>query len=96
MSQGSITTIYDRGGSYCKAQKIVGGLIMSVIDFKAAQKWGKIPKNMQELLLNNVFCSDCGVTTIVNYSMHNDKFGVLLKGKCKKCNKDVARLVEDA
>ena len=38
---------------------------MSVIDFKAVQKWNKLPKNVQELLLNNVFCSTCGVTTIV-------------------------------
>lgn len=68
---------------------------MSVIDFKAAQKWGKLPKNIQELLINNVFCSACGVTTIVDYSINNDKFGVLLKGKCKKCGKGVARLVED-
>ena len=67
---------------------------MSVMDFKAVQKWGKLPVNEQELLLNNVFCSACGVTTIVEYSMHNDNFGVLLKGKCKKCGKDVARLVE--
>lgn len=68
---------------------------MSVTDFKAAQKWSRIPKNIQELVLNNVFCSSCGVTTIVECSMYNDKFGILLKGKCKKCGKDVARLVED-
>lgn len=68
---------------------------MAVLDFKAAQKWGNISKSMQELLINNVFCSSCGVTTIVEYSLHNDKFGVLLKGKCKKCGKDVVRLVED-
>jgi len=68
---------------------------MSVTDFKAAKKWSRIPKNIQELLLNNVFCSTCGVTTIVEYSMYNDKFGILLKGKCKKCGKDVARLIED-
>ena len=72
-----------------------GRLNMSVIDFKAAQKWNKLSKNIQELLLNNVFCSNCGVTTIVEYSMHNDKFGILLKGKCKKCGEDVARLIED-
>ena len=56
---------------------------MSVIDFKAAHKWSKIPKFMQERLLSNVFCSVCGVTTIVDFSMHNDKFGIVLKGKCK-------------
>lgn len=68
---------------------------MSVMDFKAAQKWAKLPRNIQKLLLENVFCSSCGVTTIVNYTLHDDKFGVLIKGKCKKCSKNVARLVED-
>lgn len=67
---------------------------MSVIDFKAAQKWAKIPKNFQQELIKNVFCSTCMETTIVNYTMHDDKYGVVLKGKCKKCGGDVARLVE--
>ncbi|WP_249869109.1 hypothetical protein [Oceanobacillus saliphilus] len=69
---------------------------MSVIDFEAARKWSKIPKDTQALLLNNVFCSHCGETTIVDYTLHNDEYGVLLRGKCKKCRGDVARLVEDA
>ena len=68
---------------------------MSVIDFKAAQKWARVPKNVQELLINNVFCSTCKVTTITDYTLHDDKFGVLLKGKCKNCGGKVARLVED-
>ena len=72
-----------------------GSVIVSVIDFKAAQKWSKIPKNIQERLLNNVYCSACGETPIVDFSMHNDKFGVVLKGKCKQCGKDVARLAEN-
>ncbi|MFC4025253.1 hypothetical protein ACFOUV_15765 [Oceanobacillus longus] len=69
---------------------------MSVIDFEAARKWSKIPRDTQELLLNNVFCSNCFETTIVDYTLHNNENGVLLKGKCKKCGGDVARVVEDA
>lgn len=68
---------------------------MSTTDFQAAQKWRKLPRNIQQLLVNNVFYSACGVTTIVEYTLHDDKFGILLKGKCKKCGNDVARLVED-
>ena len=68
---------------------------MSITEIKAARKWCKIPKRLQEQLLRNVFCSSCGVTTIVEYSLHDDKFGVVLKGKCKKCRSDVARLIED-
>lgn len=68
---------------------------MSVTDFKAAQKWSKIPKDIQMRLLSNVFCVNCTETTIIDYDMYDNKHGILLKGKCKKCGKDVARLVED-
>lgn len=68
---------------------------MPIIDFKAARKWAKLPKDIQELLLNNVFCANCGVTRIVDYDMHDHKFGILLQGKCIKCDSDVARLIED-
>ncbi len=68
---------------------------MALIDFQAAQKWAKIPKHVQQLLLRNVFCSICGVTAIVEYTLHNEKHGLLLKGKCIKCGNKVARLVED-
>jgi len=68
---------------------------VTVIDFKAAQKWFKFPKSIQELFINNVFCSSCGETTITEYTLHDDKFGVLLKGKCNKCGENVARLVEN-
>lgn len=76
-------------------EQTAGGEMVSVTDIRAMKKWSKIPKYMQERLLNNVYCSACGETTIVDFSMHNDKFGVVLKGKCKKCGKDVAKMVED-
>ena len=56
-------------------------------DIKAAQKLSKIPKHMQARLLSNVFCPECGVTTIVEFSMHNDKFGIALMEKCKNVAK---------
>ena len=67
----------------------------NLVDVIAAKKWAKIPPDMQQLLINNVFCSRCGVTTIIDYSMNNDRFGILLKGKCKKCGNKVTRLIED-
>lgn len=68
---------------------------MDVMDFKAAQKWNKIPKDIQKRILSNVFCPKCGVTTIVQYTFSNDKLGLLLKGACKKCGNEVRRFVED-
>ncbi|MCB8817390.1 hypothetical protein [Desulfosporosinus shakirovi] len=46
---------------------------MPVTDFQAVKKWAKIPPNIQQLLINNVFCSTCGVATIVDYTMYNEK-----------------------
>lgn len=68
---------------------------MSVTDFGAVQKWARVPKNIKQKIVNNVFCSSCGVTTIIEYTMHDDKLGILLRGKCNKCGKDVARLLEN-
>lgn len=67
----------------------------NISDFEALKKWSSIPKEYQLRLINNVFCSKCGVTTIVDYSITSDKYGILLKGRCKICGKDVARLIED-
>jgi predicted nucleic-acid-binding Zn-ribbon protein len=68
---------------------------MPIIEFKAARKWAKLPKDIQELLINNVFCMNCGVTRIVDYDILHHEFGILLQGKCIKCGNDVVRLVED-
>ena len=31
------------------------------------KKWDEVPENIKELLVNNVYCRNCGVTTIVDY-----------------------------
>ncbi|HZK54130.1 MAG TPA: DUF1801 domain-containing protein [Desulfosporosinus sp.] len=67
----------------------------TVTDIKALKKWATVPLEMQQKIIANVFCSKCGVTTMVNYSLHDDRFGIALKGKCKKCGAVVARFVED-
>lgn len=67
-----------------------------VSDIKALQKWSKIPKNIQQRLLSNVFCRKCGETTITDYVFKDDKFGLKLKGKCIKCGSDVVRCLEDS
>jgi hypothetical protein len=34
------------------------------------------------------------LTTIVDYTVEEDEFGLILKGKCKKCGEPVARVIE--
>ncbi|MDP5276461.1 iron chaperone [Chengkuizengella axinellae] len=66
-----------------------------ITDFESLRKWSDIPTHVQKILLDNVFCSNCGVTTILDYNIQNDRLGLVLKGSCKKCGGKVARLVED-
>lgn len=68
---------------------------MTPSDIKAIRKWKKLPPNIRSLLVSNVFCATCQLTTIVDYSIKEDRHGILLVGKCEKCGGPVARLIED-
>ena len=61
----------------------------------AQEKWNAIDKETQEKLLSSVFCINCHVTTIVDYEIVSSKNDIALKGKCKKCGRNVSRLVEN-
>lgn len=60
----------------------------------AAKKWLAIPKEVRGMLVKNVFCSNCGETEIVKYTIEESKHGLVLRGKCKTCDKDVARVID--
>jgi hypothetical protein len=34
------------------------------------------------------------LTTIVDYTVEEEEYGLILKGKCKKCGGPVARVIE--
>lgn len=67
----------------------------NITDMKALKKWSKVPVDFQKMLIDNVYCSKCGVTTIVDFGIQYDRLGLVLKGSCKKCGAPVARFVED-
>lgn len=67
----------------------------TVSDLEGLKKWKMIPEDVQKRLLSNAFCVNCGVTTIVEYGIHNDRFGLILKGYCKKCGEVAVRFVEN-
>lgn len=67
----------------------------NVTDLKAAKKWAKINPDGQKIIVSNVFCQKCGLTTIKDYALHNDRYGFVIKGKCQKCGGRVTRFVED-
>lgn len=62
----------------------------------AMNLWNKIPSDIQNKLLSNVFCSHCKkVVTIVDFSAKMLDGNLLLAGKCKTCNNKVSRLIEN-
>ncbi|KHF39142.1 hypothetical protein LQ50_17080 [Halalkalibacter okhensis] len=63
-------------------------------DELALKRWQAMPADIRKRLEDNVFCSNCGVTTIVNYHVDSSDFAIILKGYCQKCNKEVARVID--
>ncbi len=66
-----------------------------IIDFEAMKKWNSLPEDWRNMVLGNAYCSNCRVTTIVDYTVHSDTYGLILKGKCQTCDEEVTRVVED-
>ena len=58
-------------------------------------QWKRIPENIKEKILSNVWCSNCreGVL-VVDYKMESHEFGLVIRGKCCKCGNEVARVVD--
>lgn len=66
-----------------------------ISDIAALKKWNAIPPDMRARIVDNVFCSVCGLTTISDYSVTMDRYGILLTGECAKCGQPVARFLEE-
>ncbi len=61
----------------------------------AEEKWFLIPKHQREILLNNVWCSNCGKSSkIIDYSGRTENDTVILEGKCQKCQEQVVRVID--
>ena len=57
----------------------------------------KIVAENLALVLNNVYCAECGDTEMVEYEENvfiEPSDDTILRGKCKKCGHEVARLLE--
>lgn len=66
-----------------------------VVSFTANKKWLSIPKETRRMLEQNVFCSSClDAVTIEKYIVEDSPSGIVLRGKCKSCGNDVARVID--
>ena len=64
------------------------------IDELAKRKWLSVPLETRKRFEENVFCSTCGVTTIIDYEVDSVNYNIVLKGSCKTCKKPVARVID--
>lgn len=65
------------------------------ISFTANKKWLSIPGETRRKLERNVWCSSCrDVVQIEKYIVQESTAGIVLRGKCKKCGHEVARVIE--
>lgn len=60
----------------------------------AKKRWMSIPSHFRKQLEDNVICLKCGVTTIIDYQVDSDNYQIILRGKCKNCNGEVARVID--
>lgn len=57
--------------------------------------WNKIPPDIRERLLDNVYCVKCrNMTTITGYSGRIEHGDLILNGFCLRCGDPVTRLIE--
>jgi hypothetical protein len=66
-----------------------------VVSFTANKMWLSIPEETRKKLERNVWCSSCtGVVQIEKYTVKEIKSGIALYGSCKKCGRDVVRVID--
>ena len=63
---------------------------------KAKILWDTIPLQIQEQLINNVWCPHCSSkTTITDFKGGIENKSLVLTGNCAKCGGNVARVIEN-
>ncbi|RQW01136.1 MAG: hypothetical protein EH225_09770 [Calditrichaeota bacterium] len=70
---------------------------MGIDNFTQSAKtfWNNIPPDIQERLLDNVYCTQCRkMTTITNYTGRIECGDLILEGFCIRCGGSVSRLIE--
>lgn len=61
----------------------------------AKKRWAQLPESLREKILKNVWCSEC--RTMVTLQLREGKTtgrSLVLRGTCKTCGNEVARVVE--
>jgi hypothetical protein len=68
----------------------------SVVQMTVWKKWMEIPAAVREKIIGNAWCSQCSrAVTIRDYTISNERLGLVLKGSCAECGGQVVRMVEN-
>ena len=61
----------------------------------ALKKWEDLPQKDKRIILENVYCKSCvSSVEMVKYKAVLEGVGIVLRGKCKMCGHEVARVLE--
>jgi hypothetical protein len=63
-------------------------------DELAVKRWKAIRADIRKDLESNVYCINCGETTIVDYEVEYEHPHIILNGYCKKCMGGVTRVID--
>ncbi|MCP1309839.1 hypothetical protein [Paenibacillus tyrfis] len=70
--------------------------VSGVISYLAISKWLKISEDLRQKYISNVWCGRClGATTIKDFTVHLDKYGVILQGISLIAVIRVTRVIEE-
>ena len=68
----------------------------SVVQLTVWKKWMEIPAATREKIIGNVWCTHCSKAVIIrDYTINNERLGLVLKGNCGECGGQVVRVVEN-
>ena len=66
-----------------------------IADINATREWQAIPANVQDIVLNNAFCHNCGLASFnPGYIIRKDKYSLIIEGTCSKCGERIVRVVD--
>ena len=66
-----------------------------IADINAKMEWKVIPADVQNMVLNNAFCHNCGLASFnPGYIIRKDKYSLIIEGTCSKCGERIVRVVD--
>ncbi|WP_281884842.1 hypothetical protein [Paenibacillus sp. YYML68] len=90
-----IDTLVEKMGMPKEATSPQESMKSTVVSYEAMRRWLSIPAEVRQKLLHSVWCSACSKgTSLSDYSVSQDKHGIVLNGHCAVCGGKAVQLIE--